>query len=276
MKIVNKNGFWERWAVVFIFLYTVWSIFVLVNQEKFVFQPQENLEGTPVPGTLDLERVSIETQGGKVLEGYYLTSPKETAETILFFHEGIGNVTYQIGQLYLANKLERNMLVFDYQGFGNSEGKTRSQKSLLADGNAAWEFLIEEKKVAPENIILWGRDMGAAVAIFIAQEKSIKALIIESVAISFWDRIPQNIARSLPPFFFRYQFSILPKIVKIKAPILLFHSTEDEKVAFEQAQKIVSVGNGNILLQELTGDHTRGFSKDMEAYFRKVKEFLND
>src|SRR5208283_535262 len=99
---------------------------------------------------------------GVKISGWWV--PAEQARgTVLFCHGNGGNVSGCLDTLLIINRLGLNTLIFDYRGYGNSEGSP-SEKGTYADAEAAWNYLVTERKVPPDRIIIWGRSLGGAIA----------------------------------------------------------------------------------------------------------------
>lgn len=83
------------------------------------------------------------------------------------------NILYNLGV---------NCFIFDYRGYGNSEGKP-SEEGTYLDVKAAYKWLTEKKGISPDDIIVFGRSLGGSIAAHLASEVKVGALIIESIYI---------------------------------------------------------------------------------------------
>ncbi len=157
-----------KWIATLSVIYIVWAGLMLLNQEKLIFFPTNEIMPIPHPRGVEIEEVFFKTKDGETLHGYF--SPIEKSdETILFFHGNAGNVSGRIGRLFLLHKLGKNVLIFDYRGFGQSSGEIRNEEDLYLDGSAAVKFLEKEKKLPVEKMVFWGRSLGGGVALEVAK-----------------------------------------------------------------------------------------------------------
>ena len=123
--------------------------------------PSRQIAHTPVEIDLPYEDVHLQTRDGVRLHGWWVEHPQPRG-TILFFHGNAGNISHRLQTLRLFHELGYRSLIIDYRGYGQSGGKP-SETGLYADAEAAWRYLRETRQLAPGQIILSGRSLGAAV-----------------------------------------------------------------------------------------------------------------
>jgi fermentation-respiration switch protein FrsA (DUF1100 family) len=144
--------------------------------DKLIFQPQ--------PAFYDEKDSSIKlvTPGGEKISAKFYKN-EQAALTILFSH---GNAEDIFGSDAFFEELSRagfNVLAYDYRGYGTSEGRA-SERNAYEDADTAYNYLVDDLKIAPEKIILHGRSLGAAVAIDLAARKKSGGLVVESGFVS--------------------------------------------------------------------------------------------
>ena len=98
-----------------------------------------------------------------------------------------GNLSYW-GMDALAWKYQHHtaVLLFDYPGYGKSSGKP-SEQGCYAAADAAYDWLVNEKKVPAEQLLIYGQSLGGAIAIDVASRRPHRALIVVSSFTSFPD-----------------------------------------------------------------------------------------
>ena len=144
-----------------------------------VFQPKDSVYPAifDEPGA-DLEEVFFAGADGTQLNAWHLTQ-EEAGPTVLF----MGGYMFYLVQsrpyldFFLRNNL--NALLWDYRGYGRSEGDP-SVETLLADARAAYRWLREEKGVGPEAIIVHGHSLGTFPAAAVAAEEPVGGIVLES------------------------------------------------------------------------------------------------
>jgi len=259
-------------VIIIISVYLFLLLYVFFNQEKFIFMPSREV-GNP-PEFLSVENVYIETEDGEKLHAWW-HQQKSDAKTVLFFHGNAGNLSGRINQMKVFAELGLNALIVDYRGYGNSSGKIKEESDVYRDAKAAFNHLTK-KGIAEENIILWGRSLGGAVAIDLAQDKNIFALIVESSMYSGVE-VAQHYYRYLPiKWMLKYRFESGKKIANIDVPKLIMHSPDDEVIPFQQGEKLFSQANEPKYFFSLRGGHNTAFYEIYEEYLLRIRHFLNN
>jgi fermentation-respiration switch protein FrsA (DUF1100 family) len=207
------------------------ALFVYGLSDFIIFQP-------PRPSSYQDSKniIKLKTSDGAIISAIYL--PNEKAKyTLLVSH---GNAE-DLGTLYpflLALKNHGfSVFAYDYHGYGTSSGKP-SEKRASIDIDAAYDYLINTLKISPNHIILYGRSLGAAVALDLAsRQQSIAGLILESPFVSAF-----RVMTVIPIFPFD-KFNNLTKINKIYCPVLIMHGRKDFIVPFWHGKKLYEKAN---------------------------------
>src|SRR5918999_4893938 len=128
----------------------------------FVFFPTPEIIYTPAQMGLEYEDVYFTTEDGQQLHGWYV--PGNTDVTLLWFHGNGGNISHrgpEIAQIHY--RLGVNLFIFDYRGYGRSEG-VPSESGTYQDSRAALAYLQGRADLNPQKIIYFWQSLGAAVA----------------------------------------------------------------------------------------------------------------
>ena len=149
-----------------------------LQQPSMIFFPNATLGQTPADWGFSYEDVFLETENGVRLHGWYIPS-HGSRQTLLFFHGNAGNISHRGASVEIFHRLGLNVFIFDYQGYGKSQGKP-DEKGLYKDARAAWSYLTNQRGFDQEDIILFGRSLGGAVAAELAAEIQPGGLILES------------------------------------------------------------------------------------------------
>ena len=199
-----------------------------------IFFPQRDIEATPSDLGLSFDETHITTSDNIEIHGWFI--PREQARyTSLFLHGNAGNISHRLDKIALLLKAHVNIFIIDYRGYGRSKGKP-SEKGMYIDTEAAYDYLVKERKIAPADIILYGESLGAAAAVDLAAKEEVKALILEGGFSSGRD-IGKKIYPFIPRVLLPDILNSADKIPKIKAPKLFIHARDDEVVPFATGQK---------------------------------------
>jgi pimeloyl-ACP methyl ester carboxylesterase len=135
-------------------LAALWLFFRWFERHNVYF-PFRAFAGTPDEIGLKFQDVSFAAPDGVNLHGWYL--PADGARfTLLLSHGNGGNVSHRIGKLLLLHRLGANVFIYDYRGYGRSEGRP-SEAGTYRDALAACDWLQAHKGAAPGRIIAYGR-----------------------------------------------------------------------------------------------------------------------
>jgi fermentation-respiration switch protein FrsA (DUF1100 family) len=241
-------------------------------QPSLTFSPSRYVPYDPGDIGLEYEKVQLNTPDGLVLSGWYI--PAEKSElTLLFCHANAGNMAYILDSINIFNEIGLNCLAFDYRGYGNSQGKP-SEEGMYIDAQSAYNWLSGEKKISPENIIIFGRSLGGSIAAHLASNVKAMGLIVESCFTSYAD-----IGQKFYPYlmvkpFAKYNFDTMHYIKKVKCPILFVHSRNDEVVPFEFGLRLYSAAKGAKEFVEIFGSHNDGFLHSGQIYKEGLTDWL--
>lgn len=241
-------------------------------QASLIYYPTRQLEATPVAIGLDYQDVDLITSDGVAIHGWYLPRTNARA-TLLFLHGNGGNISDRLETLRLFHRLGLAVLIIDYRGYGRSDGEPSEQGTYL-DAEAAWQWLVEQQRLAPEQIVIFGRSLGGAVAAWLAQQHPAGALLLESTFTSLPD-----IGSELYPFLpvrwlSRFQYATIQRLPSIHSPLWVGHSPDDELVRYHHGQRLFTAGNEPKQFFRMSGGHNDGFLVSGAAYRQSLDDFL--
>lgn len=244
---------------------------LFVAQPSMTFYPARTIEATPAAWGLAYEDVSFAAADGTRLHGWFIPAPGARS-TLLFFHGNAGNISHRRDSIAIFHRLGWNVFIFDYRGYGRSDG-TPSEQGLYADGAGAWRYLTGTRVVAPRDITIFGRSLGAAVAVHQAAAAAPAALILESTFSS-----ARDFAHAVYPIlsrlvWLRYDFDSAARIKQVPCPVLVLHSPGDDIMPFVLGEKLYAAANDPKQFVRLRGDHNSGFLASQPGYERALGEF---
>jgi len=247
---------------------------MLLQQPGMIFFPYRDLDAVPSDWGYAYQDVSVTTADGVNLHGWYIPHP-QAKRVVLFFHGNAGNISHRGDSIAIFHRLGLNVFIFDYRGYGRSEGSP-SEQGLYRDAAASWRYLTETRGFDPGQIVLFGRSLGGAVAAQLAATEQPGALILESTLSS-----ARDFARSVFPLLsrlvvVRYGFDTQRSVQRVHCPVLVLHSPEDEIMPFALGKKVYAAANQPKRLFELRGGHNGGFLQSQPAYERQLDSFITD
>ena len=240
-------------------------------EHRSLYFPMKEIEFMPSDVGLSYEDVYFNTDDGVRLNAW-LVPAEDSRFTLLFCHGNGGNISHRIDKIEILNKLGLDIFIFDYRGYGKSEGRP-SEKGFYRDIEAAYNYLISEKNVSPERMILYGESLGGAVAIDLAAKKTAKALIIEAT-FSCTKDMARGLYPVFPTFLISSKFDSAAKIKKLTLPKLIIHSKNDDIVPFDHSLKLLKLSPEPKKHVVLMGNHNSAFLDSRDAYVSGIREFL--
>jgi fermentation-respiration switch protein FrsA (DUF1100 family) len=242
-------------------IYLLLNLYAWLVADRLIFVPQA-ASYTRLP----FEH-RIATPGGGHITAVYLEHPAPK-QTLVFSHgnaEDLGNVVPFMQQFH---ELGYAVLMYDYRGYGTSSD-TPSTRRAKADVLAAYDWLVKEKGVAPENIVAHGRSLGGALAIWLAANRKTGGLIVES---SFASAFRVKTRWPLMPWD---KFNSVRSIKKADCPVFIMHGVNDEILPFRHAKTLYNAApepKSHLWIDD--GQHNDYAYVAGDGYLESLQEFL--
>lgn len=242
------------------------------QQAGMIFYPIGELYQTPADWGMEYEDVTLKTDDDIQLHGWFIPN-SQGEQVLLFFHGNAGNISHRRDSVEIFHRLGLNVLIIDYRGYGKSGGKP-GERGFYRDAAAAWRFLIEEKAYSPDQIVIFGRSLGGAVAANLAAAVDARGLILESTFSSAKD-FARAVFRILSRLVvIRYDFNTAENIKRVNCPVLVLHSPYDEIMPFRLGEKVFNAASQPKRFVRLRGDHNNGFLLSQPAYEQELNSWL--
>ncbi|OAK60315.1 alpha/beta hydrolase [Variovorax paradoxus] len=227
-------------------------------QSMFYYPDSVRYETPDVLG-MRYEPVQFTSADGTRLSGWFLPAadrknPKEAKGTVVHFHGNAQNMSTHWRFVAWLPKQDYNVLVFDYRGYGQSEGKPKP-KGVFEDSNAALNYVRSRQDVDPERLFVFGQSLGGTNAIAVVgsgNRAGVKAAAIESTFYSYSSiandkfkgaglLVSDDYAAS------KYVAAVSP------IPLLFIHGTADQVIPVEHSKRLLADARGPKRLIEVQG-----------------------
>jgi fermentation-respiration switch protein FrsA (DUF1100 family) len=253
-----------------------------------VYFPARTLAADPGLFGLPFEEVHFSSGDGTELHGWWVPGRGEPESgkmagppAVVLFHGNGGNIGDRAD---LAAELHRRLgcgvILFDYRGYGKSGGKP-SEQGLYADGRAAVE-LVRQRGWAAGGVILWGRSLGAAVALEVATSPDIEppvAIVLDSpfTSVPAMGRAHYPFLAPLMYFGSSELYDNLEKIARVSSPLLVIHGSVDRIVPQKFGRELFEAAASPKRWVEIEGaGHNDLPYVDKKLYWRAWEEFLDE
>jgi fermentation-respiration switch protein FrsA (DUF1100 family) len=279
---MNLEGLWLVVRAVLIgLLLTV--LLLRLFEDRMIFFPNVYAAGDwDVQGMgLNFEDVFFTTSDGVRIHGWWAAAQKDADQgaeapfTILYFHGNAGNLTNRIENIVFLQQLPANVFAIDYRSYGKSEGPFPSEQGVYRDALAAYDYLVSEKGIPPEKIVVLGQSLGTVVAVEVASKQKVAGLILEAGfpsaarAAQLVMPVPgvQHLVRS--------RFDSAEKLKEIHVPVLVAHCTADPILPFSLGEELFAAANQpKTFLPYDAACHEPLYPSDPEDYAAQLQKFL--
>ncbi len=230
-----------------------------VLERQFIFFPMSPVERTPADLGIPFDDVYFDTDDGYTLNGWFIpassadaTSSAANADiTLLWFHGNAGNIGHRVDDLALFHHLQGvNVFIFDYRGYGNSQGKP-SERGVYQDSRAALAHLAGREDVDPDRIVYYGRSLGAAVAVELALHHRPDGMVLYSPFTSLNDMGAALYTFSPVRLLAGNRLDSLSRIRQYHGPLLVIHGEADEIIPIEQGRALYDAAPGPTYFYQL-------------------------
>ena len=269
------------------------ALLIRLFEERFIFFPDRFAAGTwnPADYGVQAENVFFTTSDGLRLHAWLAPayvptagdqpggtsagrSAEETPVTILYFHGNAGNLTNRIDNIGFLQQLPVNVLAVDYRGYGRSQGRP-TEAGVYRDAEAAYDYLVNERSITPEHIVVLGQSLGVPVAVDLASKRPVAGLILEGGFPS-----ARRVAQRLMPlpglgYILRSKFDAAAKMKTIHVPVLVAHCRQDPVLPYFLGEELYAAANEpKTFVAYPGGCHEPLFIANPADYAAKLRAFL--
>jgi fermentation-respiration switch protein FrsA (DUF1100 family) len=246
------------------------------------YVPLKELKQLPDTALYSYEEVYFEGGDEKKLHGWFLKPKGKPYATVLQLHGNGGNISYQYQFALPLVDSGFQVLVFDYQGYGKSEGSP-SQENVLEDGISALRYIRSRPDVKGTKLILFGQSLGGHLSCVVAAKEQalIDALVVEG-AFSGHDLMAAHVGGNyhIPGWFSRMivrtEYEAIDYIDDVKVPKLIIHSTEDKVCPFFMGKDLYEKAAEPKQFWEITGGHIQASKYYPQEFVKRFKEIVKE
>ncbi len=266
-----------NWLIILLGMYVLFALLLRWREPHMLYYPDRAIRQTPDNLGWKFDDITLTESDGIRINGWLIPALISTSAhpppTLLFFHGNAGNISDRLDKLGEFRSLGVDVFIIDYRGYGRSEGAPNEQ-ATYHDAQAAYEYLTKERHIDPRRLVLYGESLGAAVAVDLAAKQPVGGVILEEPFTSVAD-VGQKLFPFMPlRLLVRNKYDTLSKIASINAPLLIFHSPEDEVIPYPQGRRLLAAAQEPKTFVELHGPHNEAYLTSAPAYRNGLKQFL--
>jgi fermentation-respiration switch protein FrsA (DUF1100 family) len=241
--------------------------------ELLALFPAKYPQGDWTPSETIFEDCWFETLDGLRIHGWYLKQDTPQA-VILYAHGNAGNITHRAHlAVHLQQRFNVSVLLFDYRGYGRSEG-VPTIDGLHLDARAARDYLAQREQIQSRDVVLMGRSLGGAIMVELAAEDGARGLVLESAFSSLRDVAGSHYPKFLVNLLVADRLDSHSSIARFDGPLLISHGTADQTIPFVQGRKLFDAAKEpKTFVQIANADHN---DPQSEEYYDHFGRFLAD
>ena len=272
----KRGGFFRRlrkWLIYLAIFYVMFVGLLAVNENYLVYPGSNASRGNWEPD-FSFEEIEFQSADGTNLVGWYMPQ-KGATEYVLLCHGNAENVAQsaQHSGLKFQAALNANVFVFDYRGYGKSEGSP-NEKGVLADAEAALDWLNQRTGTTPSEIILAGHSIGGGPAVHLAAKFGGKALYLQRTFASIVEPAQSKYWFVPVSLIMQNRYESAKKIMDCDVPLHQSHGDLDSLVPIESGRKVFA--NSAATHKEFYVNKGKGHWHRLPlAYWQSVRDFLN-
>jgi dipeptidyl aminopeptidase/acylaminoacyl peptidase len=251
---------------------------VWLFQDRLAFPGPNSPATSPADaGIPEGETVTLLADDGVVLRGWYL--PPNPASTplypgVIWFYGNMETVHDLAATIRWLRPPGMGLLIMDYHGYGQSEGKATEQ-GLYRDAEAAWTFMVERPEIDTTRIGVYGRSLGSSVGLYLATERPVRAIALDSPFTSGRDMAAEHY-RFLPRHLLRLELDNAKRVRLLRIPLLVFHGTEDVIAPYWMGKTIAEAGRAEELVAIEGAGHNDTYLMGGNAYRDRLHAFWRE
>ncbi|OWF36310.1 protein ABHD13-like [Mizuhopecten yessoensis] len=283
-------AFWTTGGVVTFLLLIFALIGLFYNAQDMLLyypdQPPQSRLFVQLPNTINLpyENHFIRTSDNVRINVVLIKHTHANAPTVIYFHGNAGNIGHRLVNSHgFFTSCGVNVLLVEYRGYGKSEGSP-SETGLYRDAEAAINFLLGRNDINSEKIVVFGRSLGGAVAVWLAAQpfyaQHIAALVVENTFTS----LPEigrtifnfKLMELLPQILFKHKYPSAERIKKIKLPTLFLSGQADDLIPPKMMTKLHQVSGSGMKRIHRFDQGTHNETWMCSGYYEAFLQFLKD
>jgi uncharacterized protein len=228
-------------------------------QRTLIYLPSRASQIDPQDAGLPLGRVhtiTLRTDDDLELRGWHLLPNGQRAANraecdaqlalgrpvILYFSGNAGHRAWRIDEFELLTRLDCDVFVFDYRGYGDNSGSP-SEPRLAADATAVWRYATQERRIAPRRLVLLGESLGGGVAVRLAAEQSVVGAAPGGLLLrATFSSLPDVAAYHYPWLPVRWlmvdRYPSVDRIRQVTCPILHLHGSRDTIIPIQLGRRL--------------------------------------
>jgi hypothetical protein len=241
----------------------------------FVFQPSswDDRNWAQLSG-LPLDEVWIPVDDAVTVFGWFIDAGP-SRPILLWCHGNAGNVSHRLENIRQLYQRGISVFIFDYRGYGRSTG-VPTEAGFYQDALASYDYLIHQRRISAERLILFGRSLGSCVAGEVAVQRPAAGLIVEGSFPSIQAMSDHHYFGLPAGWLMDLEFNLVQKIRSVQVPVLVIHGEQDSIVPMSLGRQVFDAAHEPKRWYAVSGaGHNDVPFVGGESYFREIDTFVH-
>ncbi len=259
-----------NWILFALTFYSLVLVGMYLLQTKLVYPGSEERGKPELYGGKEVQEITLKMDDGILLTHWYKAPDNPKYPVVVAFHGNAGHTGDRLSKLKYLTDMGYGLFQVEYRGYAGHEG-TPSERAFKADALKAVEWL-EGQGYRSDNLIAYGESLGTGMAIWLASEHPVQAVILEAPYSSIAD-VAQSKYWFLPVgLLLKDKWHSDKTILKVKAPVFIFHGEKDRAIPIKFSRKLLDLVPGE--KQSVFFEH--GYHMDLYEHGveENIQEFL--
>ena len=274
LKLVH-NKFLIKAVYLFVAGYLILLFMAFAFQSRFIFHPGKLPRSYQFSVGKNDREVFLRTPDGETINALFFRGTG--SQVVLYFHGNAGDLSswQEVSRDFIAAGY--SLFIIDYRGYGKSSGYV-SEQGLYIDADTSWEYLTNTLKFVPEDIIIYGRSLGAGIAVELAARRNARGLVLESPFSSLRTLVQEKVPWLFPSLWLRFSFDNLKRITFVKSPVIFIHGASDTLIPYSHTQALYEAFLGKKMMAIIPlGGHNNlhAFDQYSDILSEHMRAFFN-
>lgn len=206
------------------------------GQRALMYHPDQTVPEPSDHGVPEMRPVRIRAQDGVEFLAWWTPPASDDHAAVVLFHGNAGHIGERAYKARTLIDAGHGVLLTTYR-YNAGAGGRPAEPLLLADGHAAADH-VESLGIAPHRLVMYGESLGSGVAVAVAAERDVGALILETPYSSVAEVAQSHYWYTPAKWLVRDRYDSMARIGGVRAPILVFHGDADTTIPIRFAQRL--------------------------------------
>lgn len=226
--------FWALTVAAGVYLVFVGALYL--GQRSLLYHPDPTSLNAAEAGLPSSALVETETKDGLTLSHFFVPPGDPEAPVVVAFHGNAGNAGDRVEKFASLVAGGYGLFLAEYRGYGGNPGQP-SEAGLIADGESVLAWL-EDQGIGEAQLVLYGESLGGGIALALAQQQRVRAVILEAPFTSVGDAAQQHYPYVPAKWLVKDRFDNLKRIRNLDLPILIIHGAQDRVMPSSHSERL--------------------------------------